>query len=408
MTDFFVRSTRGSAFKVSKNTLFKANASLASGMIITAPASPTPTPTPTPTLTTTLSPTPTKTVTPTVTKTPTRTPTLTPTVTPTNTTTLTPTKTPTSTPTLTPSVTPTITVTPSITPSITPTLPPFVGCNAAYIGFGGSTGAVNETAEILTLTFSSSYTFFSTLCTFNTTDYIINGDTFLDNGIARLTTSDNFDTQASALYRDLEIKFTSQSPGISIDDFKVEYSFKITRPNPGFFDRADGLTFIIQSDGLVRVIGKGGSGLGYAGTPYSIAIEYDTFGNPFDPMYALSGSFNHVALLSGGLVNNHLAYNADLYDYNTGDNLDLADGKIKYNWIDYTNGIMSIFISNSSVKPSTPIISRPWNFAFEVFGDCYPPLGYNRPLSNSVNYNLPPELTPSLTRSPTPSPTYIP
>jgi lectin family protein len=82
----------------------------------------------------------------------------------------------------------------------------------------------------------------------------------------------------------------------------------------------DGLAFVIQNssftDGTYGAVGKGvtargvsGGGLGYAGIPNSLAIEFDTFNNPqgWDP------SANHVAVQGCGTKTNGPVHNPGTY-----------------------------------------------------------------------------------------------
>lgn len=464
MSRYFVRAAKGGKLKITKNTVFKANPSVTLSMEITAPPLPssTPTPTPTPTQTgtptptptpthtptptptqsvtptQTVTPTPTRTQTPTRTPTPTKTPTWTPTPTqtlnpsptptqtktptptPTQTVTATPTKTPTTTPTPTTTSTPTPTQTP--TPTLTPTAFPILGCNSAYLGFGASTGSLTEKVEILTFEFNNAFTSFNTLCSFNTGDYTLNGDAYINNGIAVLT--DFGISSYGSIFRNLDLKLTGPALGTSVDDFTVKFSYRINTFSPNnIYDRADGFTFIIQADSAIQPAPPVGSSVGYAGTPWSIAIEFDTYGNiPYDPDSTLPspdniGSYNHMALLSGGSaasgggnVQNHLTFNDSLSDYNDNTFLNLTvndvEQNIRYVWVDYISQVMYVYISKTDSKPLTPVLTRIWNFGPAVFGDCLGLLGGTsiRPVPRPLNYLLQITPTPSPTRSPTPTP----
>ena len=58
-------------------------------------------------------------------------------------------------------------------------------------------------------------------------------------------------------------------------DFSIQIGFQITQPgNSG----ADGIAFVIQNQ-KSDAIGIFGGGIGYAGIPNSIAIEFDTYPN---------------------------------------------------------------------------------------------------------------------------------
>ena len=60
---------------------------------------------------------------------------------------------------------------------------------------------------------------------------------------------------------------------------------------------ADGFAFVIQNSST-SALGNGSGGLGYGGIPNSLAVEFDTFANPWDP------NANHVAVQSCGTQSN--------------------------------------------------------------------------------------------------------
>jgi hypothetical protein len=102
--------------------------------------------------------------------------------------------------------------------------------------------------------------------------------------------------------------------------------------------RADGMTFCIQQ--ASNTAGSSGGGLGYQNMPgKSIAIEYDTYNNG-------EINNNHIALDINGVL--HGSTNV------VSSPVDLADGKMKYNWIDYNGStqILEVRISNTSVRPT--------------------------------------------------------
>lgn len=136
--------------------------------------------------------------------------------------------------------------------------------------------------------------------------------------------------------------------------FSGYFEFKITPTT----SRADGITFTIQQ--ASNTAGTNGSGMGYLDLPgKSIAIEYDTYDNNSGGQ---GESSNHMALDINGEIHNSIlgrSYNYPFsnqepyvkqLDLNT---IDLADGKLKYNWIDYdgANSILEVRISNSPIRP---------------------------------------------------------
>jgi hypothetical protein len=97
------------------------------------------------------------------------------------------------------------------------------------------------------------------------------------------------------------LEITSDAPGLKGAAWRTgkqrvagawTFSFNFAiNPDNG----ADGFAFVIQDHGRSR-IGAGGGGLGYAGLRRSLAVEFDTFGNPElgDP------TFDHVSVHTRG------------------------------------------------------------------------------------------------------------
>jgi len=115
--------------------------------------------------------------------------------------------------------------------------------------------------------------------------------------------------------------------------------------------RADGITFIIQQQGATAMAATG-EGLGYGGfTGANMAIEFDTYQNGYDP------DNNHIALDLNGSVN-HSSNGGLVKSINTS-TLDLADGNLKYVWIDYNGSthLLEVRISYSNTRPSTATLS---------------------------------------------------
>jgi hypothetical protein len=123
-----------------------------------------------------------------------------------------------------------------------------------------------------------------------------------------------------------------------------DYSFStyfVTKMTPG--SRADGMTFCIQQ--ASNTAGSAGGGLGYQGIPgKSIAIEYDTYNNG-------EINNNHIALDINGVL--HGSSNV------VASPVDLADGTLKYNWIEYNGAtsVLEVRISNTSTRPSAATLT---------------------------------------------------
>jgi hypothetical protein len=85
------------------------------------------------------------------------------------------------------------------------------------------------------------------------------------------------------------------------DTFSTTFSFRFT--NPGGWDPADGITFVLAAN--PTGLGSGGVGMGYAGVLNSVAIEFDTYNNAGYGLGDNDGnSSNHVSIDTGGNLTN--------------------------------------------------------------------------------------------------------
>lgn len=77
--------------------------------------------------------------------------------------------------------------------------------------------------------------------------------------------------------------------------FSTQFQFRFT--HPGGLDPADGITFVLAASS--KGLGSSGQGLGYAGVPNSVAIEFDTYNNGASD----GNSSNHIAIDEDGSLN---------------------------------------------------------------------------------------------------------
>lgn len=83
--------------------------------------------------------------------------------------------------------------------------------------------------------------------------------------------------------------------------FSTQFRFQFT--NPGGWDPADGITFVLAAS--PNGLGGGGVGMGYQGVANSVAIEFDTYNNAGYGLGDNDGnSSNHVAIDTGGALQN--------------------------------------------------------------------------------------------------------
>jgi hypothetical protein len=81
------------------------------------------------------------------------------------------------------------------------------------------------------------------------------------------------------------------------DTFSTTFKFRFT--DPGGWDPADGITFVLAAN--PTGLGGAGVGIGYSGVASSVAIEFDTYNNAGDGLGDDDGdSSNHVSIDTGG------------------------------------------------------------------------------------------------------------
>jgi|GEM_PF-1684478 len=134
--------------------------------------------------------------------------------------------------------------------------------------------------------------------------------------------------------------------------FSTFFAFRITEPGGSIFDcnaeaGADGFVFVIQS--VSASIGSAGQGIGYAGIPTSIGIEFDTWCNGAnnDP------SSNHVGIDVDGNVNH-----GDGAPFTQIIRPDFDNGQIWYAWIDYDGSTLALRINQTPARPADAMLSR--------------------------------------------------
>jgi lectin family protein len=157
--------------------------------------------------------------------------------------------------------------------------------------------------------------------------------------------------------------------------FTAEFQFRITDTNPpsGKFP-ADGIAFVIQNSDIAALGGMGG-GIGYAGIPNSLAVEFDTHDNPGLPIPPGPDAGeddpdgNHVGVQSCGNTQGNSADHAATYQVgqtNVPCNLglaaspslagiSLADGAVHTVKIDYASstGTLQVTLDNNDLFTST-------------------------------------------------------
>lgn len=164
----------------------------------------------------------------------------------------------------------------------------------------------------------------------NLTDMELNGSANISGGELQLTPSLN--GQAGSAFTD----------AYAIDGtttFSAHFEFLIeTTATAG----ADGLVFIVQNAGI-NALGSGGFGIGYAGISPSIAIEFDTWVNSYDP------NANHVGLNINGNITSDATANPGF---------SLESSTSRHAWINYDGTTLDVFLSETDTMPLTALLSQ--------------------------------------------------
>jgi uncharacterized protein YjbI with pentapeptide repeats len=124
---------------------------------------------------------------------------------------------------------------------------------------------------------------------------------------------------------------------------------------------ADGITFTIQnSTSGTKALGSNGGSLGYAGIAPSLAVEFDIWNNGTTD----SNNANHVAILTGGNINDAVLTIPNFFMY--------GNGPVNA-WIDYnaTTTTLSVYVSQFTAKPATALLTYNYNLASNIGSTAY-------------------------------------
>ena len=177
----------------------------------------------------------------------------------------------------------------------------------------------------------------------------LNGDAKQVGNVVQLTPAEN--SKGGAVY-----SATPLNPQESFENqFAISMHDSTTSPMP-----ADGIAFMIQSEGLDAGAGLGGS-LGYDGVAPSVIVEFDIFYNAgTDPLT------DHVSIMTEGDGTNHLACaNAGATPTCTSDLPFPLYGTPVFGWVEYdaAAGHLRVWVSQTSTKPAAPLLDHPISMA---------------------------------------------
>jgi hypothetical protein len=135
--------------------------------------------------------------------------------------------------------------------------------------------------------------------------------------------------------------FSSKSVNLSNFSAAFQYQFSDT----GQWGTADGIAFVIKN--ADSVAGANGGGMGYMGTPNSVAVEFDTWYNTED-LYN-DKSANHIAIDVNGSMKSFSELDVSPQFNGSG---------TWYAWVDYQNGVLTASTGQSSDKSDAVTISK--------------------------------------------------
>lgn len=124
--------------------------------------------------------------------------------------------------------------------------------------------------------------------------------------------------------------------------FSTKFSFNF---NQQFSGGADGLVFVVQT--VSNTAGGAGGGIGYAGLPKSVGVEFDNWNNGAGD----GNSDNHIGIDLNGNVNS-VAINTSLP-------VILDSGKDLFSWIDYNGAtdLLEVRLSSVNSRPVSSLLS---------------------------------------------------
>lgn len=147
----------------------------------------------------------------------------------------------------------------------------------------------------------------------------------------------------------------------NIIGFSAAFEFRISSPggvSDGIAAGADGLAFVVQRVGATA-LGGSGEALGYGARNNvpaignSVAVEFDTFKNSWDP------DSNHVGIdKNGNLTSIATAGVSTAFDNGT-----------KWSvWVDYNGSVLEVRASQNGIRPTTALLSQSIDIADTIGG----------------------------------------
>jgi hypothetical protein len=163
-----------------------------------------------------------------------------------------------------------------------------------------------------------------------TTDLNLTGTAHTVGNVIRLTDATDWSTGTA---------FSTKA--VNDSNFSAAFQYQFS----GGVGFADGIAFVIKN--ADSVTGANGGGMGYLGTPKSVAVEFDTWYNKenSDP----ESQSNHIGIDINGSVNSVSTLDISPRFNGSG---------TWYGWVDYSGGILSVSTNRTGVKPEAAMLTR--------------------------------------------------
>jgi len=133
--------------------------------------------------------------------------------------------------------------------------------------------------------------------------------------------------------------------------FSTYFQFRISEPGGSVFDcnekpGADGIVFVVQS--VSSDLGSSGAGIGFAGIPNSVGVEFDTWCNHGnrDP------DSNHLAIDINGSVVHAVGEEMVSFEH------EFDNGNIWHVWVDYDGYWLEVRVSEQAERPDPPTLVK--------------------------------------------------
>jgi len=141
---------------------------------------------------------------------------------------------------------------------------------------------------------------------------------------------------------------------VSTAQFSTHFTFKITEPG-GVMSGGDGFVFVVQP--VSSEAGSEGGGIGYAGIPTSIGVEFDTWDNKKETDTRNDPDDNHIGINLNGEFNGKTAPVSPLFE----------NGQVWDAWIDYDGSQLEVRTNPTGKRPTKPLLTRELNIS-EILG----------------------------------------